>query len=252
MADITVKDPWVRATVPQQKATGAFMQITTPRSARLVDVRSSAAGVTEIPITAFSPVGVSMSSLMSSVNMGMPTSPLHPAHRASWLVSLACLSAGLALTSSHHVPVQVAGLCLAGASGWMSWRAHSRMRRALDLAHHNEATWQACMQGSQDAVMVLERRNDMMGRFMGYTVVQANHRAHQLFRTDGLPLVGQLLKDVLPEGEGVVMAEVDATRLAGVRAHTGSGWAAVAFMPSARRCSTRTRSPTAPLGEGPR
>src|SRR3989344_4052810 len=61
--------------------------------------------------------------------------------------------------------------------------------------------WPACLQGSQDAVMVLERRNDMMGRFMGYTVVQANHQAHRLFRTDGLPLVGQLLKDVVPEGE---------------------------------------------------
>lgn len=142
-----------------------------------------------------------MSSLMSSVIMGTPTSPFHPAHRASGLVSLACLAAGLALTSSHQMPVQVAGLCLAGATGWMSWRAHARMRRALDLAHHNEATWQACMQGSQDAVMVLERRNDMMGRFMGYTVVQANHQAHQLFRTDGMPLVGQLLKDVVPEGE---------------------------------------------------
>ncbi|MBU0917039.1 MAG: diguanylate cyclase [Gammaproteobacteria bacterium] len=105
------------------------------------------------------------------------------------------------MTSSHQVPVQVAGLFLAGASGWMSWRAHARMRRALELAHRNESTWQACLQGSQDAVMVLERRNDMMGRFMGYTVVQANHQAHQLFRTDGLPLVGQLLKDVVPESE---------------------------------------------------
>ncbi len=57
------------------------------------------------------------------------------------------------------------------------------------------------MQSSQDAVMVLERRHDMMGRFMGYTVVRANHQAHQLFRNDGLPLAGQLLKDVLPEGE---------------------------------------------------
>ena len=142
-----------------------------------------------------------MSSLISSVNMGTPTSPLHPAHRASGLVSLACLAAGLALSSSHQVPVQVAGLCLAGATGWMSWRAHARMRRALEMAHHNEATWQACMQGSQDAVMVLERRTDMMGRFMGYTVVQANHQAHRLFRNDGTPLVGQLLKDVLPEGE---------------------------------------------------
>lgn len=142
-----------------------------------------------------------MSSLKFSVNMGTPTSPFHPAQWAPGLVSLACLAAGLALTSSHHVPVQVTGLCLAGATGWMNWRAHTRMRRALDLAHHNEATWQACVQGSQDAVMVLERRNDMMGRFMGYTVVQANTQAHQLFRTNGLPLVGQLLKDVLPEKE---------------------------------------------------
>lgn len=48
MADITVKDPWVRATVPQQKATGAFMQITAPKAARLVEARSPVAGVTEI------------------------------------------------------------------------------------------------------------------------------------------------------------------------------------------------------------
>ena len=142
-----------------------------------------------------------MSSLISSMSMGTPTSPFHPAHRASGLVSLACLAAGLALTSSHVLPVQLAGLCLAGASGWMNWRAHTRMRRALELAHRNESIWQACLLGSQDSVMVLERRNDLMGRFMGYTVVQANQQAHRLFRIDGLPLEGQLLKDVLPEGE---------------------------------------------------
>jgi copper(I)-binding protein len=32
MAQVTVKDPWVRATVPAQKATGAFMQITSART----------------------------------------------------------------------------------------------------------------------------------------------------------------------------------------------------------------------------
>ncbi|WP_018411186.1 copper chaperone PCu(A)C [Methyloversatilis thermotolerans] len=47
-ADIHVKDPWVRATVAEQKATGAFMQITAPRGARLVEARSPLAGVTEI------------------------------------------------------------------------------------------------------------------------------------------------------------------------------------------------------------
>ncbi|MBH1985966.1 MAG: diguanylate cyclase [Burkholderiales bacterium] len=142
-----------------------------------------------------------MSSLLSSMSMGTPTSPLHPAHPASALVSLACLAAGLALTSSHHLPIQFAGLCLAGASGWMSWRAHGRMRRALAQAAHSEATWQACLTGSQDAVMVLQHRRDLMGRFMGYQVTQANHQAHRLLRTDGRPLAGQLLDDVLPEGQ---------------------------------------------------
>lgn len=48
MADVSVKEPWVRATVAQQTATGAFMQITAPRAARLVEARSPVAGVTEI------------------------------------------------------------------------------------------------------------------------------------------------------------------------------------------------------------
>ena len=47
-AQVTVKDPWVRATVPEQKATGAFMQLSAPAGARLVEVRSSVAGVVEI------------------------------------------------------------------------------------------------------------------------------------------------------------------------------------------------------------
>ena len=48
MADLTVKEPWVRATVPQQTATGAFMQITAPKAARLVEARSSVAGLVQI------------------------------------------------------------------------------------------------------------------------------------------------------------------------------------------------------------
>ena len=47
-AQVSVRDPWVRATVPQQKATGAFMQITSPQDARLVEVRSPVAGTVEI------------------------------------------------------------------------------------------------------------------------------------------------------------------------------------------------------------
>ncbi len=48
MAQLTVKDPWVRATVSQQKATGAFMQITSAQDARLLEVKSPVAGVVEV------------------------------------------------------------------------------------------------------------------------------------------------------------------------------------------------------------
>lgn len=37
-AQVVVKDAWVRATVPNQKATGAFMQLTSPSDTRLVAV----------------------------------------------------------------------------------------------------------------------------------------------------------------------------------------------------------------------
>ncbi len=47
-AQISVSDAWVRATVPQQKVTGAFMQLTSANDARLVDVSSTIAGRAEL------------------------------------------------------------------------------------------------------------------------------------------------------------------------------------------------------------
>lgn len=47
-AEVTIKDAWVRATVPQQMATGAFFQIQSSTDARVVSVQTSAAGVAEI------------------------------------------------------------------------------------------------------------------------------------------------------------------------------------------------------------
>jgi hypothetical protein len=48
LAQVTVTDPWVRATVPQQKSAGAFMQLQSATPARLVEVRSPLAGRSEI------------------------------------------------------------------------------------------------------------------------------------------------------------------------------------------------------------
>jgi hypothetical protein len=47
-AQVVISDPWVRATVPAQSATGAFMQINAATGARLVAARSSVAGIVEI------------------------------------------------------------------------------------------------------------------------------------------------------------------------------------------------------------
>ena len=45
---IRVIDPWARATVPGQKVGGVYMEIVSPRDARLVGVSSPAAGTAEV------------------------------------------------------------------------------------------------------------------------------------------------------------------------------------------------------------
>jgi copper(I)-binding protein len=48
LAQVTVSEPWVRATVPQQKATGAFMKLQSAQDAKLVSAKSPLAGVVEV------------------------------------------------------------------------------------------------------------------------------------------------------------------------------------------------------------
>jgi copper(I)-binding protein len=47
-AQVTVGDPWIRATVPAQKTAGAFMQLRSPKATRLVEVQSPVAGRAEV------------------------------------------------------------------------------------------------------------------------------------------------------------------------------------------------------------
>lgn len=47
-AQVAVDAPWVRATVAQQPATGAFMRLTASRDLRLVGARSAAAAHVEV------------------------------------------------------------------------------------------------------------------------------------------------------------------------------------------------------------
>ena len=48
VAQVTVGDPWIRGTVPQQMSTGAFMQLKSATDAKLIEARSPVAGVVEI------------------------------------------------------------------------------------------------------------------------------------------------------------------------------------------------------------
>ena len=47
-AQVKVDDPWVRATVAPQKATGAFMQLTSAKAAKVVAASSPVADMVEI------------------------------------------------------------------------------------------------------------------------------------------------------------------------------------------------------------
>lgn len=47
-AQVTVKEAWVRATVPQQQATGAFMQLSAEQDTKLVSASSPVTPVVEV------------------------------------------------------------------------------------------------------------------------------------------------------------------------------------------------------------
>lgn len=47
-AQVSVKEAWVRATVPQQKVTGAFLQITATQETRLIAISSPVAASAEL------------------------------------------------------------------------------------------------------------------------------------------------------------------------------------------------------------
>jgi copper(I)-binding protein len=48
LAQVSVSGPWIRATVPQQKTAGAFMQLRSVKPARLVEVKTPVAGRVEL------------------------------------------------------------------------------------------------------------------------------------------------------------------------------------------------------------
>jgi len=140
-----------------------------------------------------------MSSLINSMIMGTPTS-LRPLVSAPVLMT-AILGTGFALSSSSHShTAQALGLMLAGATGAFFWHQRHKARAEISRLQVAESTWQTLMAGSQDAITVLTRRHDMLGRFMGWEVQQANAKAHAMFGSVDESLIGQTLLEMLPLG----------------------------------------------------
>ena len=65
LADTQVQDAWVRATVPGQPSTGAFMQLTANTDSKLVGVASTAARIVEIHQTSMKDDRMSMNKVDS-------------------------------------------------------------------------------------------------------------------------------------------------------------------------------------------
>jgi copper(I)-binding protein len=68
-AQTTVKEAWVRGTVAQQKATGAFAQITSAQGGRLVSAASPVAGVVEIHEMAMEGTTMKMRALTNGLEL---------------------------------------------------------------------------------------------------------------------------------------------------------------------------------------
>ncbi len=69
LAQTTVDKAWVRGTVAQQKATGAFAQITSAKGGRLVSVASPVAGVAEIHEMAMEGTTMKMRALSNGLEL---------------------------------------------------------------------------------------------------------------------------------------------------------------------------------------
>jgi diguanylate cyclase (GGDEF)-like protein/PAS domain S-box-containing protein len=110
------------------------------------------------------------------------------------------LGTAFAFSSSYSHVAQALGLALLGTMGAVFWRQQRRANGEITRLQAAESTWQTLMAGSQDAITVLTRRYDMLGRFMGWEVSQANAMAHTLFGAAPSTLIGQTLLEILPLG----------------------------------------------------
>ncbi len=138
-----------------------------------------------------------MSSLIHSMIMGTPSINRRPQATAS-LLSASLLGIGAALSFSQQSSAQIWGAILVGTACTWLWFHHRKLQSQVNRLVHAEGVWQALLSGSQDAITVLAPQRDLLGRFQGHEVVQANAQSHALFAPDNGELLGRTLLELLP------------------------------------------------------
>lgn len=140
LAQTTVQDPWVRGTVAQQKATGAFFQIRSTAGGKLVSISSPAAAVVEIHEMSMDGSTMKMRALPSGLDLPAgKTVELKPGSYHVMLLDLkAPLKAGDAVdlrlvvqgkdgkqeTIAVQAPVKALGTAGTGAAGAHGMHKH--------------------------------------------------------------------------------------------------------------------------------
>ena len=126
-AHVAVSNAWVRATVPQQKSTGAFMRITSTEPTTLVAVRTSAAPVSEVHEMKMEDNVMKM----RKVEPGVAIQPGKPLELKPGGYHVMLMDLPAAMTAGAHVPLTLVFKDAAGKESTVDVHA---MVRALNAA----------------------------------------------------------------------------------------------------------------------
>lgn len=139
-----------------------------------------------------------MSSLIQSMIMGTPT--IRRPQVSAATPCLLLLGFGLALSSGFdRSSLSWFGSALSAMAAVALWLIHQRMNLETARLQQSDESWHALMKGSLDSMMLVTPRQDLMGRFMGWEIRQANARAQDLYGQDAVTVMGLTLLDVMPE-----------------------------------------------------
>lgn len=123
------------------------------------------------------------------------------------------MSAERAMTAYRHARTRLlaaaAGLAALLFAGTFSlWRQAGRLAASQRVAARAQALYRATLDGSMDAVTLMQAQRDDQQRIIDYRVTDANRLAAQLLGHGSASIVGERLRSLLPRLQGEDAVEV--------------------------------------------